>query len=199
MRGLGLLFMLAAACGDDSAGVDAAPADGGGTDGARLDAATDAAGMDAGGTDAAGRDAAGDDDAGAGDAGEGLDSAVPDDAAGLCETFYRFSHDTGATTDGTVSFDLRRCIRLCPAGGCEAYAFYYALRHDGATHIADRREQIEYTVTHHNWQDSAVATLADRRIRWRIDYDLGTGAMVYYVSSERLDGTPLLPETLIAP
>ena len=194
MRGFYLLCALAAACGDDSTGMDAAPADTGGTDGARLDASTDAAGMDA-----AGRDAAGEDGSAGSDAGEGLDSAVPDDAAGLCDTFYRFSHDTGATADGTVSFDLRRCIRLCPAGGCEAYAFYYALRHDGATHTADRREQIEYTVTHHNWQDSAVATLADRRIRWRTDYDLMTGAMVYYVSAETLDGTPLLAETLIAP
>jgi hypothetical protein len=193
MRGFCLLFALAAACGDDATGMDAARPDGGGGADAGLDAARDAAGMDAAGTDAGGEDGS------AGDSGDGLDAAVPEDAAGLCEDFYRFSHDTGATGDGTVSFDLRRCIRLCPAGGCEAYAFYYALRHDGTTHTASRREQIEYTVTHHNWQDSAVATLADRRIRWRTDFELDTGDVIYFVSSETLDGTPILPETLIAP
>ena len=141
--------------------------DGGGAPDAGADAGTDAGGTDAG----------------------------DDGGAGTCEPAeWLFRMHGGRTDDGSVAFLLRFCQANACGGGCERYPIDFSLTFDGATWNATR-PQIEYTVTHHNWYDSLVATLPDRRLRWRVDTDVMTFGWHHYVSAESLAGDVLLPET----
>jgi hypothetical protein len=141
------------------------------------------------------------DDGSAADAGTdaGVDGAVDagSDAGGpmTCEPAeWLFRSHAGQTDDGSVAFSLRFCQANACGGGCERYPIDFSLTFDGATWTAIR-PQIEYTVTHHNWYDSLVATLPDRRLRWRVDTDVMTWGWRHYVSAETLAGDVLLAET----
>jgi hypothetical protein len=95
-----------------------------------------------------------------------------------------------------VSFVLRRCTAPICAGGCDTYPIYFSLTHDGMTDVADARGAFMYMQTHHNWMDSLVATLPDRRLRWRVEFDGGC-TLTHFVSAETLDGTPILADTAV--
>ena len=174
MRPLAIGLLLApalVACSSAPAG-DAGPGDA---------ASGDAASTDAASTDAAASDAA----------------ASPDasrDGGEVCPTFWRHSIRAGASTDGSVSFELERCGELCVAGGCRVQPLAFSLTYGGATYRATA-SQIEYSATHHNWTDSLVATIADRRLRWRIEGGVATPGE--YVSAEDLAGATLLAETMV--
>ena len=188
-------------CGGMGSLDDAGPVDAGSSDAGSIDAGSmDAGSMDAGSIDA------GSLDAGSLDAGSALDGGGQRDAGSArdagppvipaCRANFSPERTTGRNSSG-VSFELHRCIGgpIC-AGGCPAYAVYFALTHGGATYAA-LEPDIAYTATHHNWTDHLVATLPDRRTYWRIEFDFGGTGVVHrhYVRSEALDGTPILPET----
>jgi len=97
--------------------------------------------------------------------------------------------------DGTVAFELYRCMPQICGGGCPVSQPQLVLRANGHVDVATP-DTIEYTKTHHNWADALVATLPDRRLRWRVEFDFSEGMVErHFVSSETLDGTPILAET----
>jgi hypothetical protein len=125
----------------------------------------------------------------------GTSDSSADSGSVICPTYWRHSIRGGASTDGTVSFELERCVELCVAGGCRVQALAFALTYGGATHRASA-SQLSYSATHHNWTDSLVASLPDRRLRWRTE---GGGPVAgEFVSAETLEGAALLPETPVS-
>jgi hypothetical protein len=97
----------------------------------------------------------------------------------------------GTSADGSVGFVLHRCMSQICAGGCGVYDVHLSLCYDGRTDEAGS-DQIEYTLTHHNWDDSLVATLSDRRLSWQTEIESS-----YALAVETLGGDVILPDTLI--
>jgi hypothetical protein len=106
------------------------------------------------------------------------------------------SHLAGMTPNGQVRYVMDRCSRNVCAGGCDIGAVSFALTYAGRTDAA-KGSDIAYTRTHHNWNDSLVATLPDRVLKWRIVVD--ELAPVFppkqFVSVETLAGDPILADT----
>ncbi|MCC6877966.1 MAG: hypothetical protein IT378_26885 [Sandaracinaceae bacterium] len=109
----------------------------------------------------------------------------------------RIDHDflrgSGA---GGVSYRLWRCdaerSALGLTLGFRADAFELVI--GGEVHRA-RTESIVYTVTHHNWDDSLVATTPTAILHWRTERDLVTFDPRYFVSATDLAGATILAET----
>lgn len=110
-------------------------------------------------------------------------------------------HQTGKSADGQVRSVLNRCASNLCGGGCGIGTVGFAVTYNGRTDAA-KGASIKYTKTHHNFDDSLVATLPDRVLKWRINGDPidpnGPAFQArYFVSVETLDGTPLLAETQV--
>jgi len=62
-------------------------------------------------------------------------------------------------------------------------------------------DTIDYTNTHHNWNDALTATTHDGlTLHWKVDFDLvGSTGLSHMVWVTDADGTILLPETIVHP
>jgi hypothetical protein len=182
----GLLFLLAG-CGGDASGGDAGPRP-----------------IDAGGGIDSGIDADTADGGGGLPDGNTIDATI-DGGAFPCTRWQQVDNG-GESADGSVRFALVRffCVEAPQgwafAGGCPVTAERFELTFGGSTYVADRPEQLAYEMSHHHGNDAVTATLPDRRLHWRIAWDIGgdTG-FHHYVRAVDLDGTELLPETEILP
>ena len=103
---------------------------------------------------------------------------------------------SGMTANGEVRWALNRCAWNVCAGGCAVGDVYFALTYNGRSDAA-RGSDIAYTRTHHNWNDSLIATLPDRVLKWRIvvDESASTFKPKYFVSVQSRTGASILPET----
>jgi hypothetical protein len=102
--------------------------------------------------------------------------------------------ETARSAEGDVSYVLDRCMWMVCAGGCDVTDVSFSLTYGGRTDFA-RGDEVAYTRTHHNWNDSLVATLPDRLLRWRVVFSLDDGTLTPYVSVEARGGAVILPET----
>lgn len=99
---------------------------------------------------------------------------------------------------GDVWFRLERCMPMICGGGCPVSSPQLVITHAGRTDVATS-DLIVYTKTHHNWLDSLVATLPDRKLLWRVEFDFEDGLVERHILAiEALDGSPILLETTIA-
>jgi len=91
-----------------------------------------------------------------------------------------------------VSFRLDRCMPQICGGGCPVSSPQLVIVHPGGTDVG-LAAQIEYGKTHHNWMDSLVATLPDRRLRWMVVFDFDDGMVEQHtVAIDALDDSPIL-------
>ncbi len=130
--------------------------------------------------------------------GDGAVTDRPGDSALICQPPTEdFGRQTAKSADGAVRYVLDRCAvsRIC-AGGCAIAEASFTLTYGGRTDNA-RGADITYTRTHHNWNDSLVATLPDRVLRWKVVVDEAspTFVMKAFVQVDTSQGTPILPET----
>lgn len=103
---------------------------------------------------------------------------------------------TGHSADGKVSYVLNRCAFNACAGGCGIGDVYFALTYLGRTDAA-KGAQVQYTRTHHNWNDALTATLPDRVLKWWVVLDENDPELDWtmQVNVEALDGTVILAPT----
>ncbi|HEY3497634.1 MAG TPA: hypothetical protein VGK73_23210, partial [Polyangiaceae bacterium] len=183
--------------GGGGAGAGAGSGAGAGTSGASGSAAAGAGGANGtAGEGGAGRGAAG----AAGEAGGGSEAGAGGEGGGsgsrlYCPYDWMRVQTLGRSTDGSIDFELQRCMATVCGGGCQVYSVYFRITHDGRTDEAVD-EQIEYTQTHHNWSDSLTATLPDRTLRWRVGITEPFG-MEDTVAIDALDGSPILEDVVV--
>jgi len=124
------------------------------------------------------------------------DSGGPDGDGGLvCDgENEHLVRETAASASGDVSYVLDRCMWMICAGGCDVSRVSFSLTYGGRTDSASG-DDIVYTRTHHNWNDSLVATLPDRVLEWRVAFSLDGGTLTPFVSVETRGGDVILPET----
>ncbi|MBZ0122129.1 MAG: hypothetical protein K8H88_34365 [Sandaracinaceae bacterium] len=111
----------------------------------------------------------------------------------------RIDHDfLSGSGAGAVSYRLWRCdaerSALGLTLGFRGDAFELVI--GGEVHRA-RTDSIVYTVTHHNWEDSLVATTPTAILHWRTERDLVTFEPRYFVSATDPGGATLLAETQV--
>ncbi len=103
------------------------------------------------------------------------------------------------SADGAVTAKIVRRWVGQGAGHSAIYAIpSFELSYDGATHRVDAWDAIEYTNTHHNWNDDLVAHDGDIDIYWRARFDINGGGLSEAVKIERA-GVEVLPWTTVAP
>jgi hypothetical protein len=103
---------------------------------------------------------------------------------------------TREATNGDVAFRLDRCMAPVCGGGCPVTSPQLIVVTPGHTDVATS-DVIAYTQTHHNWLDSLVATLPDRRIDWHVEFVFEDSLVERHtISIEALDGSPILDETV---
>lgn len=194
-------LVLVPACGTDSMDVSFS-ASGGSASGGAVPGGASSGGAPTGGTatggSATGGTVASGGSATGGTATGGTANAGAPSSVFECDLeFMRLFPMGGESEDGAVSYLMDSCIQvpeLC-VGGCYVFSASFSLSYLGRTDHASSA-QVEYTSTHHNWSDSLVATLPDRRLFWRTDFDSG-GSDTMTVAVEGLDGVVILPETEI--
>ena len=103
---------------------------------------------------------------------------------------------TGHSADGKVSYVLNRCAFNACAGGCGIGEVYFSLTYLGRTDAA-KGAQVQYTRTHHNWNDALTATLPDRLLKWWVVLDENDPELDWtmQVSVEARDGAIILAPT----
>jgi len=102
----------------------------------------------------------------------------------------------GRTADGSVEFELERCMNLICGGGCPVSSVYLRVVYAGRTDEA-WDEQIDYTQTHHNWYDSLTATLPERSLRWHVRQNPDAPGEEHLVGIDATDGSPILEELVV--
>jgi hypothetical protein len=192
--------------GEATGGAGGSSAAGGEAGGGETLGGAGAGGAENGGTDSGGAGAGGTENGGAetGGAGAGGGEAGGPGTGGtngdafVCDTNdFHLATDAGQTEDGMVAFELLRCMPQLCAGGCPVLDVFFSLTYQGRTDEATSSE-IEYTQTHHNWADDLVATLSDRRLRWRTQVpEAGEFILEHHVAVEDLEGNPILVETQV--
>ena len=114
----------------------------------------------------------------------------------VCSAGNTLVETTGRTDDGRVEFELDRCMASICAGGCQVFSVYFRLVYDGRTDEA-WDAQIDYTLTHHNWDDSLIAALPDRSLRWEVKLVDVESGIANFVAIDALDGSPILEEIAV--
>jgi hypothetical protein len=101
---------------------------------------------------------------------------------------------------GGVSYRLWRCMTGQGSGHTGVYrADAFELVFGGRTYRVDAAGNLVYSWTHHNWEDTLVATHPEAILHWRVEAELiGPFELRTFVSAtDATDGTTLLPETRV--
>lgn len=97
------------------------------------------------------------------------------------------------TSSGDVRAKLERLWVAQGVGNSGIYApMSFTLEFDGETYVVEAWDQLDYTNTHHNWDDSLVATTDEVVLRWSVS---GFGGPPTVSAYRRSDGAALLPPT----
>lgn len=129
------------------------------------------------------------------------------DADGVSQTMFltalgTFGHPSppdetlrGASADGAVSFLLRRRWAAQGVGESAVYApLSFELAFADERHVVSGFDVLDYTNTHHNWNDALVADSGETTLTWSVTYE--QGPLVYRVKASR-GGVDVLPETVV--
>lgn len=99
------------------------------------------------------------------------------------------------SSDGTLQVSVVRRYVAQGVGSSSIFApVAFSVRQGGVSRLIDRWDQLDYSNTHHNWDDVLVAKAEGVTYRWAVA--LNNGPLSYRVRATRdVDGEVVIPET----
>jgi hypothetical protein len=99
------------------------------------------------------------------------------------------------SSDGALKVSVVRRYVAQGAGSSSIYApVSLVVERGGIRRVIDAWDALDYTSTHHNWDDVLMAKDEGVTYRWEVHFD--NGPLSYSLQATRdLDGSVVLPET----